>query len=600
MSSAAPHTQNDAPAAQQTAMARIAATMNSEATSSTMLILFAALFLVAMFVTLPLIYVHMVPGRIKRGWTLKTYTGDTLQNASRTNSPPSTIKNSPQSSRPKLVRFRQLYNKFFLRVIPFVNLTIGQFLILLVIFVVFLFGCLNKNLATLRSNYKRPGWVAATLLPLVYILAMKNTPLGLLGKGYECVNYIHRFISRLLIIAVLVHAFSYFHLKLSSGGRILFGPTVVSGAVALLAFLIILISSFKPIRSRFYQTFVVLHVLSYLTVLVALVLHVKVLIPYVAVAVAALVIDLGQVYLLKTRLRSASLTTLPGQVTKVEVNQLGDGWHAGQHVYLRVMKGASAFQKHPFTIANAPASTSSTPHNNKLILIAKATGDYTKAIYSIGLATQITLPTQFEKVPESDKYLESFPLENISNIPVAIEGPYGSLYTDMSQYETVLFVAGGSGFSWCMANIEETVGQVVRGEAITRTMFIIWTVRDIDMAQPFSKTLNDTIEAGLGAGLEVIFNIHLTTQSTSIVLPPTFHSKLVQSRVDLTSLIQTVLERTDITLQGRGDTVGNGIGIGICGPRQLVTAMRNAVCDADSTLASKVGGLSLHTESFDW
>jgi hypothetical protein len=77
-------------------------------------------------------------------------------------------------------------------------------------------------------------------------------------------------------------------------------------------------------------------------------------------------VDYLLVYL-KTSIRSAVFTSLPGGVTKVEIDRIGEGWTAGkfvmfsevhslkltldhfsfsgQHVYLRVFKGRHSFEK---------------------------------------------------------------------------------------------------------------------------------------------------------------------------------------------------------------------------------------------------------------
>lgn len=64
------------------------------------------------------------------------------------------------------------------------------------IFILFIFGHIYKNLNHMNTNFKRPGWISITFLPVILITSMKNTPLGIFGKGYERINFIHRFTGR--------------------------------------------------------------------------------------------------------------------------------------------------------------------------------------------------------------------------------------------------------------------------------------------------------------------------------------------------------------------------------------------------------------------
>lgn len=100
--------------------------------------------------------------------------------------------------------------------------------------------------------------------------------------------------------------------------------------------------------------------------------------PYIIVSTSALTIDYICKFC-KTRVRTATLTSLPGGLTKIEVDRLSTGWRAGQHVALRVIRGADTLEKHPFTIANAPATIAPNITPKTLEIVAKNAGDFTKA-----------------------------------------------------------------------------------------------------------------------------------------------------------------------------------------------------------------------------
>ncbi|KAG0147718.1 hypothetical protein CROQUDRAFT_42385 [Cronartium quercuum f. sp. fusiforme G11] len=438
---------------------------------------------------------------------------------------------------------------------------------------------------------------------------MKNTPFGILGKGYERVNFLHRFVGKLkvvpgLFVSGLIHGGLWLRMHLSMGQPIVFQGTPLAGLITICAFVVILLSSIKLFRSRFYQTFVILHVLGYVTVLVALWFHKESLRPFVGFAIGTVVLDMLQGMAIHTHVRSAVLTPVPGGMTKIQVENLGDGWRAGQHVYLRVMKGFRMFEKHPFTIANAPSSLSPTNHHQSLVLVAKATGDFTNvsifplhSLQSIGLATDVVKPNFHEEKDAHDEKDTSLSDcdGKIASVPVAIEGPYGRFYTDMCLHETAVLIAGGSGFTYCSATLEDIIGSYIKGDCVTTKVYVIWALRDLGMTHVFAPAINETIEIAQKAGLDVTFRIHISSSSNYTVPCPIDHAELIPRRVDVHELMRETLDCTVAGIRVRNASRGRGVGVGVCGPTALIASVRNAVASSDVILASKAGGISVHS-----
>lgn len=60
------------------------------------------------------------------------------------------------------------------------------------------------------TNAKRAGWIAMSQIPVSVALAGKNSLIGLLvGKGYEKLNYLHRWIGQLMFVGILFHVVSF-------------------------------------------------------------------------------------------------------------------------------------------------------------------------------------------------------------------------------------------------------------------------------------------------------------------------------------------------------------------------------------------------------
>lgn len=116
--------------------------------------------------------------------------------------------------------------------LPIQGYHLGQGLLLVFYFAVLLFAALYRD--SVFKNEFREGAIVASQLPWVYILATKNNAIGaLVGYGYEKVgfksfpqphriltatqlNYIHRHVGRLVVLAANVHALGFSKYKLCS------------------------------------------------------------------------------------------------------------------------------------------------------------------------------------------------------------------------------------------------------------------------------------------------------------------------------------------------------------------------------------------------
>ncbi|KAA1138061.1 hypothetical protein PGTUg99_027322 [Puccinia graminis f. sp. tritici] len=559
--------------------------------------------ILALLVASPLIFRHIKTGRYKRGWFL-TKNKATPTNLATISIIAQTVNRSPdvpigQQNTTLQVKFRQIYAMFLLKTIPWIQLTTGRFVLLFVILHGFLFGLIYKNTTEPLGNFKRPGWIAAIFLPLQFLLAMKNSPISLIGKSYERVNYIHRFIGRAIYLLSLIHGFLWGRRKWITSAPIVFKGASLYGLFALVSLSIISLSSIQWIRRKMYQTFLLCHIFGFSAFLLALWFHVPALKPIVVLSASFVGFDYLLVYL-KTSIRSAVFTSLPGGVTKVEIDRIGEGWTAGQHVYLRVFKGRHSFEKHPFTIANAPASLSPSGRNT-LVLMAKAAGDFTSRIHRVGYAEAALVGGDLEsrKASVDEKHFQAL-CEAASDcrLAVAVEGPYGASYLDMSDHETVVLVAGGSGFTYCMSTLEHIIGNAMKGVGLTKKIFVLWTLRDLDMVQVFASDLNRALECARQFRFEVVVRLYITTPLKHGDMNPVPNAQITPNRVDLKGVLSEALESTCWSIDTRGETKGCGLAVGVCGPEGLVVSARSALSAADPVLAAKAGGLQMHSEVF--
>ncbi|OCB90635.1 hypothetical protein A7U60_g2153 [Sanghuangporus baumii] len=163
--------------------------------------------------------------------------------------------------------------------ISFLKLDIGQIILILGYFVLVI-ACFTLR-AELIENPNRPGFIAVAQLPPIFLLAMKNSPLAiLLGSGYEKLNFLHRWCSRVAILAAAVHGFLWMRNHIAYGLPIIRKRKDVTGIIAFTLLCILGLTSVRPVRARVFQVFRVIHLLSVPAFAVAMRYHTRHTIPY--------------------------------------------------------------------------------------------------------------------------------------------------------------------------------------------------------------------------------------------------------------------------------------------------------------------------------
>ncbi|KAL8276777.1 hypothetical protein RQP46_010833 [Phenoliferia psychrophenolica] len=489
---------------------------------------------------------------------------------------------------------RWAFNRFFLPMVPVLDLTVGQVLVCAT-YQVLVFVFLLLNSGPLEANYLRPGYISVAQIPAVYLLATKNSVLSVIGKSYEKLNFLHRIAGRMMIVCGILHSVLYFKYSADAGRAIEWSaPLIYTGMVAFVAMCLTLITSISYFRRAFYQVFLISHIIGWLTFIIAINYHVTsgMARPYTVVGLGGLGLDF-LLRLVHTRWRPANIMALSGGMTMIQVDGVAQGWRAGQHVWVRVLEGRRAGENHPFTIANAPADCSPLPGSHSLTLLAQSRGDWTQSLLETATAAdQIT--------EKSQGYGRT--------VNVSIEGPYGGpMFTDFSESQNVVLIAGGSGITFAASVLEEIVGQAVDGTCRTRTVTLVWSVKNIESIDWYQDFLNKLLEiARTRTCLEVRVLIHVTGPSVASY-NPIRDAKIRFHRPDLASLIEDNVDEVLLSIHRKQvdeydllPARGGGIAVGTCGPTALVRSARSAIAGVARKRAVGAGGIVAHTECFGW
>lgn len=495
------------------------------------------------------------------------------------------------------------------------GLNVGNLSFLIIYMVVLVILALYKNTDDVSlMNFKRLGFVAVSQFPLLFALGIKNLPLTyVLGMGYEKFNFIHRFVGRMIFVFAVVHGALQMRLQNQFAQSIHFQGASLYGLIALSTLAIINLTANKFFRDAFYQTFLVIHILGYLTLIVVLWKHADCTRPFMQASLAILVFD-NFFKLLKSRVKRATFTAMPAGLTRIEIRGINDGWRAGQHVFLRVLTGRHIFEKHPFTIANAPNSSTPFGSNDHLVIVAKAAGDFTKRIHKLAGPPQQLKGTAIESPAYSDKATsppqvvigelatptltggDPFFTSDVS-YNVLVDGPYGTFFTDLTRYPTVLLFAGGSGFTYCMAALEDVIGESVKnGKSLTSHVCVVWTLREPEMIDTFGHSIEETLRIAQAQAVDVKIKLFFTKGGDQTMVQQSFPSanfEFYYSRPDPTELLSETINNKALLSRG-------GLAVGVCGPTGLVDGVKEAVRNLASERVQQIGGIELHTEKFGW
>lgn len=410
--------------------------------------------------------------------------------------------------------------------------TVGRVLVVLAelttVIVLCFYGLNTRDRWQWEDIGYRTGFIAATQLPLVVLLAGKNNIIGyLIGSSYERLNWLHRWAARSLFLTVTIHMgfwftdwkqYDYIKVKLKTDA------ITKRGFAAWCILLWIVLSSFAPTRRLSYEFFVIQHIITFVGFFAAVYMHlpseVKV---WVWLPIGFYIFDRATrtAWLLwanlsffhpKTRAGQswaleASLESLSGGMTKVVIKNPPISWRPGQHLFL-ACHGISPFQSHPFTIA-------SLPQDGQMEFVIKSKSGYTKRL--LGRAErQLALPTATGNAHERRV------------CSVVIDGPYGYM-RPLRQFDSVLLVAGSNGIAFTLPLMRDIVaGWTASASATaprwflmssqnsaTRFIKFVWIIKSQAQVSWFSSQLAQVMEdvenlRRIGEDVEISISIYVT------------------------------------------------------------------------------------------
>jgi predicted ferric reductase len=282
----------------------------------------------------------------------------------------------------------------------------------------------------------------------VIFFALKNTPLAFLTAwSYERLNCLHRIAGYTAVAHAIIHTgfYAYYFCTHDMCNRLV-ALTGIFGTVAGLAWVLMALTA-MVLRRWWYELFYYVHIVLWVVSVVSLGIHQ----PNLGNKISIATVVAGSMWGLDRLIRfvrlmvnsannMAIVTPLPNGGTRVTLAKTPAGTTSGKHFFLWIPRIRMA-ETHPFTITSAePLEFVIASHNG-------FTGD-----------------------------LHKFAVNN-PGVPLtaSVEGPYGTV-PDLSKFETVVLVAGGSGATFTFGLAHALLAKAKRN-AVTKRVYFVWVIK---------------------------------------------------------------------------------------------------------------------------
>ncbi|KAK9238640.1 FAD-binding domain-containing protein [Lipomyces kononenkoae] len=454
-----------------------------------------------------------------------------------------------------------------------------------------------------QTTLYRACWLSIAQLPLIVLLSVKRLSVISLVTGSSSsvsLNFFHRWVARGLLLTATLHMF-YVMRYFASFQALVFElktnimPRRGLGTWCILAW-IVLVSSIRPIRHYVFELFFANHVISVLAFFIAVLKHTPIYAHvYIWIALSIYIADVALRWFL-VLLNNISTSGLNYRATvsvmqdektlAIEVPMTSErllNWKPGQFVRLQ-FPTTEPFMAHPFTIA-------SLPEDNKMQFVIRVKNGFTKRL----LEKTIRIGADLEKQNDT--------VDNVvarATYPVIIDGPYGRVGREWNQFDTVLSIVCGTGFTYGFAVFRG----ILHNRGAVRTLRLVWVVRnysDIVTCRDLIERILKYRESG-AFELSVLIQIFVSDASTIPTIGHSEFDKVLAQHAEFIKVIPGKPVIRDI-LRSVIDRAGGETGVAVCGGSSLTTEVKNDVAQLLAThaahLRSDAQSCWVHSEQFE-
>lgn len=319
----------------------------------------------------------------------------------------------------------------------------------------------------------RSGIIAFSLMPIVYILGLRNNPFCFL-TGLPQTTFItyHKFVAIIMAIEAMIHSAVWTAYAIRSGGYALWAvdPYWRWGIVGTTLVYIMLFHSISFVRNLMYDLFVASHKILGWLFIVAMWYHCATLgwLGWVYAMVALTVYDrlvrCWKIFALNrgflpTQIELINEDTLAITIPKTQVYD--SVYKPGHHLYLNFFHRSiwyKCLQSHPFSVVASPIKS-----QNEVTVYVRVKKGVTKCLSKLKLSEKGTI-----------------------ELWLLIEGPYGNSVDTYKETDSIAAIAGGLGLCSLLPVLYKNPTKSV----------LFWAIKKIDDLEAFQDELEYLIQRG--------------------------------------------------------------------------------------------------------
>ena len=317
-------------------------------------------------------------------------------------------------------------------------------------------------------------WITLNLASVLFPI-LRNSILAILFNiSHEKIGYIHRILSILCIVSVVIKFITSiiyyqpsFLLKIiipSTGG------SPLMGTIATILFLIIGIFSMPIIRKKYFEVFYYSHKILSLLIIITSSLHYISFLYYILPAIIMYFIDLfirlystnSSIYSKLQNIGSEKYGTSSTFINITFLNKIKT--FPGCYYFVCFYKDISRFEWHPLSMV--------TYKNDTIVFCAKKRGkhSWTNRLFNVVNSNVLT------------------------NRKIYIQGPYGHISINYKNdtYETIIIIAGGIGIT-SMISILQDINTLYANKKLLKLkqIYFYWIISHISLYDAFKKYFQD-------------------------------------------------------------------------------------------------------------
>lgn len=461
----------------------------------------------------------------------------------------------------------------------------------------------DNELQWLQILRNRTGTLATVnLLPLMLLATVKNPLIYLLDISYDTFNLMHRWIGRVAVLEAIVHTLCWIIFKVKVFGwagvqdSMTHSPFIISGLVALVGFVVILLQSPKVFRSMAYEFFLHFHFVLVVMSFVFLWRHLTIeKLPQLNLLLGAVIIwSATRAWRLATLVyrsfgrggSKAKIDSLDGGAVRISIKTARPWtYRPGQSLYLTI-PAIGLWTSHPFSVAwsgiedpVSQAGSARSSINEKAPIVRESPVD----VDAQG-EHRISLIVKKHKGLTHQLWKHAEKCDGTAEVSAYVEGPYGN-ERSLSSYGTVMLFASGVGITHQLGYVKHLVEGFGQGTVAARRVTLVWVIPSTECLDWIRPWMHEVLSMeGRREVLKVLLYITRAALSQEI-RSPSETVRMSRGRPDVESLI----------LGEAAHKVGC-MGVSVCAGGGLADEVRRA-----SRLAIDRGvNLDFNEEGFGW